>query len=238
MMSVATATSATRTTRGRATRLLLAGGVIGPPLFTLVYLVEGATRPGYDAWQQTVSALSLGEQGWLQVASFLVCGLLSLGFAAGSRVALRGGPGATWGPRVLAIFGLGLIVAGIFATDPAQGYPPGTPLGPSVVTTVHGTVHFLLGGLPVFAAMPAACGILARRFAATRAWGWVWYSVGSGILALTCFVAFAVLGVRGGPAGLLERCSLVVGLAWLTALAVRLLRATDAPGGASRDLSV
>lgn len=237
MTAVPTALTA-HASRERATRLLLAGGVVGPPLFTLVYLVEGATRPGYDAWRQTVSALSLDERGWLQVASFLVCGLLSLGFAAGSRAALRGAPGATWGPRVLALFGLGLIVAGIFATDPAQGYPPGTPPGPALVTTVHGSIHFFLGGLPVFAAMPAACGILARRFAATRAWGWAWYSAGSGVLTVACFVAFAVLGARGGPAGLLERCSLVVGLAWITALAVRLLRATDAPLGASRDLSV
>ena len=37
---------------------LIVGGAIGPPFFTIVYLIEGAARPGYDAWRQTISALS------------------------------------------------------------------------------------------------------------------------------------------------------------------------------------
>jgi hypothetical protein len=76
--------------------MLLLGGVIGPPLFVLVVLIEGAIRPGYSAWRDFVSALSLGDQGWEQIAIFLVCGLLALGFAVGLRRALRSGSGATW----------------------------------------------------------------------------------------------------------------------------------------------
>jgi len=45
--------------RDSTTRLLLVCGVIGPILFTAVYLLEGTTRPGYDPWLQAVSALSL-----------------------------------------------------------------------------------------------------------------------------------------------------------------------------------
>jgi hypothetical protein len=41
-------------------RLLLAGGAIGPLLFIVVFLIEGATRPHYSVWQDAVSALSLG----------------------------------------------------------------------------------------------------------------------------------------------------------------------------------
>ena len=55
-----------------STRWLLAGGVIGPVLFVLVFLVEGATRPGYSAWRNFVSQLSLSDQGWEQVANFLI----------------------------------------------------------------------------------------------------------------------------------------------------------------------
>jgi hypothetical protein len=39
------------------TRALLACGVIGPLLFISVFLLEGATRPGYSAWRHVVSAL-------------------------------------------------------------------------------------------------------------------------------------------------------------------------------------
>jgi hypothetical protein len=79
----------------RANRLLLACGVIGPPLFVMVFLVEGATRPGYSAWRHYVSQLSLGEGGWMQIANFLLCGLTSLCFALGLRRTLQGGTGAT-----------------------------------------------------------------------------------------------------------------------------------------------
>lgn len=41
-----------------ATRLLLACGVIGPLLFIVVFLIDGATRPHYNAWQDAVSAPS------------------------------------------------------------------------------------------------------------------------------------------------------------------------------------
>ena len=96
----------------------------------IVFLIEGATRPGYGARRHYVSQLSLGEGGWMQIANFLLCGLLSLCFALGLRRTLQGSTGATWGPLLLAVFGLGLIVAGIFVTDPALGYPPGAPLRP------------------------------------------------------------------------------------------------------------
>src|SRR5437870_11526006 len=108
------------------TRFLIAGGVIGSPLFVIVLLIEGATRPGYSAWHNYVSSLSLSDQGWMQIANFLVCGLLSLCFAVGLHRVLRSGRGSIWGPLLLSLFGLGLIVAGLFVTDPSLGYPPGT----------------------------------------------------------------------------------------------------------------
>src|SRR5579864_7245742 len=94
----------------RLTRLLLAGGVVGPALFIVVFLLEGATRPGYSAWRDYVSDLSLSNQGWKQIANFIVCGLLSAGFAWGLRRALGSGKGATWGPLLLALFGVSLVV--------------------------------------------------------------------------------------------------------------------------------
>jgi hypothetical membrane protein len=73
--------------------LLLACGVIGPLLFINVFLIEGATRPGYSAWRHSVSQLSLGEQGWINSVNIIVCGLLMLCFAIGLRLVLRSGKG-------------------------------------------------------------------------------------------------------------------------------------------------
>ena len=152
------------------TRFLIAGGAIGPLLFILVFLIEGATRPGYSAWHNYVSSLSLSDQGWMQVANFLVCGILTLGFAVGLRQVLQTGRGSVWGPLLLGIFSVALIVAGLFVTDPSLGYPPGTHgSGPQ---TLHGTIHGL-AGLIAFSSLPIASFVMARRFAGDPNWkGW------------------------------------------------------------------
>src|SRR5258706_2492366 len=141
-------------------RLLLLAGVVGPVLFVVVALIEGATRPGYSAWRNYVSSLSLSDQGWEQIANFIVCGALVFAFALGLRRALGPGKGATAGSVILALFGLGLVVAGVFVTDPNLGYPPGAPMGGP--QTWHGTIHGL-SGLFDFTSLAVAAFVLARR---------------------------------------------------------------------------
>jgi hypothetical membrane protein len=43
-----------------STRALLTAGVVGPVAFVVTFLIEGATRPGYSAFRNYVSSLSLG----------------------------------------------------------------------------------------------------------------------------------------------------------------------------------
>ncbi|HEX6236677.1 MAG TPA: DUF998 domain-containing protein [Acidimicrobiales bacterium] len=57
---------------GRRTQLLVWGGAAGAVGFVMVFLVDGATRPGYSPARHPVSALSLGSRGWVQVTSFVV----------------------------------------------------------------------------------------------------------------------------------------------------------------------
>ena len=104
-------------------RLLLAWltlGVGGTVLFLIVYLVEGATRPGYHALEQTISSLSFGPFGWIQRANYIFCGLSALGLAFVWRRILQGGPGARWYTVVHGIEGLGLAGLGIFIRDPVH----------------------------------------------------------------------------------------------------------------------
>jgi hypothetical membrane protein len=212
-------------------RLLLACGVIGPVLFTLMYLIEGATRPGYNAWQQAISALSLSEQGWMQIVNFMVCGLLILGFGVGLRQTLGEGKNAKWGSLLVGAVGAGLFISGIFVTDPAQGYPPGIPAGPALPTTLHGAIHFFIGAIAVFGLLPASCWVLAQRFAHTLHWGKAGaiYSIVTGILMLAFFVAFAIAGKYHGPAGLFERISIMLGMFWIVLFATRLMNMTPWP---------
>ena len=211
-----------------ATRLLIAGGVVGPLLFILVILVEGATRPGYSAWRNFASDLSQGEQGWIQIANFLLCGVLLLGFALGLRQVFRSGTGRVWGPLLLGLFGFSLLIAGLFVTDPSLGYyPPGTS---SSTQTLHGTIHGINAPL-AFGSLTAAIFVLARRFASDPAWkGWALYSWGTGALCMLSFIAClvtAVLDKQGilpnSPTGLLERIAIIAGWGWIALVALRLI---------------
>jgi len=210
-------------------RLLIACGAIGPSVFIIVFLIEGATRPGYSAWHNFVSDLSESNLGWMQIASFLFCGTLVFAFAIGLRQAFRSGRGATWGPFLLGAFGLSLIVAGVFVTDPSLGYyPPGSPAG---AQTLHGTIHGTTAPI-VFGLLTIAIFVFARRFASDPAWrGWAMYSLITGIVCIVTFIAcltVAVLDEHGvlanAPSGLLERIAIVSGWGWIALLAIRLLR--------------
>lgn len=212
-------------TREETTRRLLACGVIGPTLFVLAFLIEGAIRSGYDPGRVFVSMLSLGDQGWVQVANFLVSGSLIVGFAVGLRRVMRSGPGCRWGPILVGGVGLGLVIAGIFAGDPGMGYPPGTPLGPAQSSSWHASVHFI-GAIFVFVGLPLASFVFARRFQSERDPAWALYSLGSGLGMFVVFVTArdANGGDPAGVAGWLQRASIVIGFAWIVLLARRFMR--------------
>lgn len=203
-------------------RLLLASGAVGPPLFVLVFLIEGALRPEYISWRHFVSSLSAGERGWIQITSFILCGALVLGFSLGLRRALSPGRGSAAGPLLGALFGISLIGAGVFVTDPLLGYPPGAPVAP----TLEGALH-MLSSLVAFTSLTAACFVLARRFAGTPGWrGFARYSVATGFLVALLFVTTSTVAAiyPEGPAGLVQRLSIVIGWGWIALLALRLLR--------------
>ena len=202
-------------------------GVVAGPLFTVAWIVEGATRVNYDPLRCPISSLSIGDAGWMQIATFIITGLLVLAFAIGLRSALRPS-GSVWGPALVGLAGIGLIGAGIFVTDPLNGYPPGTPLIPTE-RTIHGILHDLFA-IPFFLGLPITGFVFARRFARRGQRGWAAYSAISGFAMLAVFF-FARVSLRpgfeemAGLFGLLQRIAVTIGLAWLTLLAVYMLKA-------------
>lgn len=218
--------------RAVKTRALLVCGAIAGPVFTAAWIIEGTTRSGYNPLRHPISSLSIGDLGWTQIATFVVAGLLSLAFAVGLRPALRPRGGSTWGPLLVGAFAIGLIGAGIFVSDPLNGYPPGTPNQPQQYS-MHGALHQLLSTL-VFVGLPAACFVFARRFTVWGDRGWAIYSVTSGVVFAVAFVltslGFAQTSGFADIAGLLQRVTITVGWTWLTLLAVHLLQVpSEAP---------
>lgn len=209
------------------TKVLLACGAIGGPLFIIVFLIEGATRINYNPLRHPVSSLAIGDFGWMQAANFIITGLLMLTLAIGLRRALLPSGGAVWGPLFVGFVAVGLIGAGLFTTDPLNGYPPGTPLLPTE-RTVQGRLHDLFSIL-VLLGLPIACFVLSRKFARMGERGWAIYSALSGLAMFVTFV-LAGMGFRqmqgfADFAGVLQRLSITIGWTWITLLAVHLLKA-------------
>jgi hypothetical protein len=129
---------------------------------------------------------------------------------------------------LIALVGIGLIGAGIFVTDPLNGYPPGTPRIPTE-RTADGILHDLFG-VPVFLGLPLTCVLFGRRFARSGNRAWALYSTVSGIAMFAVFLV-ARLGMREVPGftriaglfGLFQRVTVTIGFAWLTLLAAHVL---------------
>ena len=208
-----------------STRSLLTCGALGPIAFVAVFLVEGATRPGYDASRQYVSLLSLGDRGWVQVVNFIVLGLLLAAFGLGLRRAWVEGPASRWAPRLFVIVGLGLAICGIFVADPAQGYPAGAPEGLPTNASWHAGLHYL-GAVVVFLGLPAAILIAARRAPSPSSRTWAFYSFASALLMVGGWLATFTLASPDAPhiAGLLQRVAVVGGFQWVVATAAIELR--------------
>jgi len=200
-------------------------GIIGPPLFVAVFTLEGWLRPDYDPLRMYVSALSLGERGWVQIANFIVFGLLLLLFTRGVATAFRSGNASRSGLAILAIIATGYLISGPFVMDP-DGIP-------AQQMTLHGLLHAIAGAI-VFSLMPASFFIFLRRFREDPNWqpiqGWTL------LLGMVCALAVVTLSVFSKPPdlknsfdqwfGLIQRMAIMPFMLWILIFALRLKRVT------------
>lgn len=107
----------------------------------------------------------------------------------GMRRSLGEGRGRLWTSILLMVLGVGLIVSGIFPTDPGAEFPPGAPEGAPEQVSWHGMLHtvgFLLANLGWL----TATLVLLFRFVSLKDWGWV---------AGAALAVVGVLGLIGQP---------------------------------------
>jgi len=192
---------------------LLYCGLLAGPIFVLTFLITGATRgDGYDPLRHPVSSLQLGDHGWTQTANFLVAGALTIAFAIGLWREAR------LGAVLIGVWGVGLLGAGIFTTDPVSGYPLGTPA--AIEYTTLGALHDGFS-LPGFLAIAVAPIVFARGQG--RAWA---FYCGLTTLAFLIALVLASTGFSQVEpvvdlAGLFQRIAVVIAWTWLAALAWR-----------------
>lgn len=198
-------------------------GILAPVLFVGLFTLEGALRPDYTPQSMFISALSLGPRGWIQIANFMVLGVLLFLFALGLAQTFPYGKAARWG--ITAFYGLAALffISGPFVMDPA-----GTPQDQ---LSMQGLIHGLAGGI-VFLLMPATLFLFWRHFSATKNWpllrGW---TLALGVIeaaGVIVFTAASKIPAEHNPLsgflGTLQRLALIPFMAWVVIFGISLLQ--------------
>ncbi len=194
---------------GRRRNLLTAGMVAGP-LYVVVSLIEVMVRDDFDPTRHAWSMLANGSFGWVHTASLVVSGALVIAGAAG----LAQATGSRTAARLLALYGAGMVAAGVFRADPGRGFPAGTP--EVVPVSWHGVLHFVVGGIG-FLGLFGACQFVGRRLRRENRPRMAAFSHLTGLLFLVMFVAMAATG--GATWALLAfTAAVVLASAWLSTI--------------------
>lgn len=194
-------------------RLLSAGGWAGI-IFCGVATYGILTRPGFDLQRHAVSSLSLGDGGWTMIGAFLVSGVLTLLCAIGVSHVLKEGRGRRALPILIGLYGLGLILAGIFPAPACCGFPAGTPDDQLPVMTPTAIVHSM-AFMIAFSSLIIACFVAARRRSGSPSL----LSLAAGIL-MPLLVGLGMANIIAP--GVAFFVAAIIGWVWLAALVMML----------------
>jgi Protein of unknown function (DUF998) len=220
MTTTATAGTAVPSTSAVRSRRLLACGIVAAPLYVAVVLAQALTRDGFDLTRHPASLLANGDLGWIQTTNFVVSGALSILAAVGLRSALTG-RGRTWAPRLLAMYGVGLLLAATFPADPAAGFPVGTPADYAEISS-RGVGHFVAGTIG-FSGLIAACFVMAAHFRSIGRTAWARYSTATGALFTASFVG--LMAGAGKPVTIVGfGVAVLIGWTWIAAVCLQFRR--------------
>ena len=196
----------------KVNRITAICGIVAPPFFALMVVIESLLRPGYSQVSDVISDLGVGPYSILQNINFWVFGILVFALAVGLSRALPRSRAVT---VTMSIFAWLAFLAGFFPDAPLP-YP--------------GNVHNVI-------AVIAFLSIIASQFFMWRRLGRVsveeksvWrgygnYSFINGIASVVLLFLFG--NAPTSPiAGLVERLLVIVIWSWIEVVALRLYRAT------------
>lgn len=187
--------------------------------FILALAALHVLKSDLDPSWHFISEYAIGSHGWLMTLAFLSLAVAVVCLVVG----LRGEGSGFWfgvGLALLLVSGVGLLLGGLFVTDPIN-----TPAGE---VTTSGMLHNIGGSLGI--ALPAGIGILTWRLRSNPSWedyrrliGWLGVlAVGAGLLALVAVSAlFAGNDGQFGPetpVGWFNRLEVIMAAAWIFAV--------------------
>src|SRR5215467_14593988 len=147
----------------RLGKLGACGGVAGPLLFTVAWVVSSLRQAGHPAAGVQLSGLAAEDarDPQIMMAAFVVLGACSIGFGAALR---RVAGHRSAGPWLVMASGTAAVAAGVFRRDHMLLTGPGF-----AGESWHNQVHDVVSGV-AYAAMLTAPLVLARQFRADPAW--------------------------------------------------------------------
>ena len=207
----------------RVTKSLLGYGVIAGPFYVAASLAEALTRAGFSLARDDWSLLADGALGWIHMLVLVLTGVMTGAAAAGVVRQLRAEQRNTASGWFLGVYAAGLAGAGLFAADPADGFPPGTPPGATPNPSWHGMLHIAFGGAG-FLGLITACLVLAWQFRGRRQLGWAVFSLVTGVVFFAAFAQIAAGGAASSAGVLAFTGAVILAWAWLALLSAHLYR--------------
>jgi hypothetical protein len=212
------AVTQTCTPAQRVTKSLLGYGVLAGTVFEASVLIQGLTRHGFRIAHDDASLLANGPLGWIQVATFLVTGAMTVAAAVGAHRAMP----SRWAPRLIGLYGIGLMAAGLLRADPADGFGPAAPASKATQISWHGDGH-LLAAMIGFTALIAACFVVGRYFSRQGRRGMAIYSRVTGVAFLLAFAGVAT-GSASAAVVLPFYAAVAAAFTWLAVVSVHMYR--------------
>lgn len=188
---------------------LAIAAIAGVALFAVLVALIPVIKDGYSPVEDAISNAAVGSYGYLQTIAFFALGLGSLTLAQGLWRALEG-RSARIGSALIGLWGLGIVLAGVFPAD----------LTPEPETT-SGTIHIVVSLLG-FVAVIVGMLVLSAVFRKRPTWHSLWPT--SSVVGVAALIAFLVTGATQDSDwwGVAQRVFVALVLLWLLLAATRL----------------
>jgi len=179
-------------------------------------MIAGLLTPGYNHLTDIISELSGQENARpeLMTAGFLSYGVLIIGFSYGLYLRLQHGIKARLIWFTLTLYGIGMILAGVFKDSPG------------IITdnfSVEGILHNTFITTAFFSLLIGVWAFAKNVYNNPSWFGFTWFSIAATAVSLALAIVF-FLQAYIPYSGLLQRIFYVIPLIWIEIVSIRLFR--------------
>jgi|WetSurMetagenome_2_1015567.scaffolds.fasta_scaffold143031_1 hypothetical membrane protein len=202
-------------------RIFSVFGILAPPTIAAIVIIAGLLTTGYSHLTDTISSLSdqASQNPQLMTVGFVVYGVLVIGFSYALYLRLRHGVRAHLAWLMIMLYGICMILAGVFQNNPCTNNDPLNTEG-----FLHNAV-IITSCLSMFIGMWMFAGTVYKK----QSWfGFTWFTIIASFMGLILSIIFAVQSYVPF-AGLLQRFFYAVILIWIETVSIWLFRLSFKP---------